>query len=114
MIKQLRISDMPEKYKTKNGGDDKRSSGEKAILEEMASEIENAKEKGLLEDGAVSDDQTLDSIYSDAFLRLLTNRSVHEKGVSYPNLSKAALTELENNHEDAESLYQAVLSSVLS
>lgn len=62
---------------------------------------------------AEMENQNLNSIYAQAFNRLLVNREIHQKGIGYPTLSKAALAELENNHEDAESLYRAALSSLL-
>lgn len=61
-----------------------------------------------------SEQKRLDDIYSEAFSKLLVSRNIHAKGIGYPTLSKAAMAELENGHDSAESLFQAVLSRVLS
>lgn len=63
---------------------------------------------------AESESKKLDEMYAMAFNRLLVSREIHEKGVGYPALAGAALAELDNGHSSAESLYQAVLSSILS
>lgn len=60
-----------------------------------------------------SEEEKRSQMYAVAFSRLLSNRVIHEKGVSYPNLSRAALTELENGHENANTLYEAVIKTLI-